>query len=129
LPQAVSNSFLQWVTQTDANIVVAHPKGYELSTEFTSGIQIISNQEEAFKDADFIYAKNWSSFSNYGKTPTVGENWTITQDKMDLTSGGKFLHCLPVRRNVVASDEVIDNSPVYEQAKTREYAAQVVLQN
>lgn len=129
LPQAVANSFLEWMRKTDANITVAHPKGYELSEQFTAGISITNNQNKAFKDADFIYAKNWSSFSNYGQTPEIDENWTITTDKMKLTNKAKFMHCLPIRRNVVADDEVIDNSLVYQQAKNREYAAQAVLQN
>jgi N-succinyl-L-ornithine transcarbamylase len=129
LPQAVANSFLQWIVKTDAEIVLTHPKNYELSKEFTDGIPIMHDQEKAFEDADFIYAKNWSSFSNYGQTPEVDENWTITREKMDITNNAKFMHCLPIRRNVVAADEVIDHSLVYEQAKCREYAAQVVIQN
>lgn len=129
LPQAVANSFLEWMRKTDANITVAHPNGYELSEQFTDGISITNDQNKAFKDADFIYAKNWSSFSNYGQTPEINENWTITTDKMKLTNKAKFMHCLPIRRNVVADDEVIDNSLVYQQAKNREYAAQAVLQN
>ncbi len=129
LPQAVANSFLEWMRKTDANITVTHPEGYELSEQFTEGISITNNQNKAFKDADFIYAKNWSSFSNYGQTPEINENWTITTDKMKLTNEAKFMHCLPIRRNVVADDEVVDNSLVYQQAKNREYAAQAVLQN
>jgi N-succinyl-L-ornithine transcarbamylase len=129
LPQAVANSFLQWISKTDADIVLTHPKGCELSDKFTDGIPIIHSQEKAFEKADFIYAKNWSSFSNYGQRPEISENWTITREKMKLTNNGKFMHCLPIRRNVVATDEVIDQSLVYEQAKTREYAAQIVLQN
>jgi N-succinyl-L-ornithine transcarbamylase len=129
LPQAVANSFLQWIVETDAEIVLTHPKNYELSEAFTGKIPIIHNQEKAFEDADFIYAKNWSSFSNYGQTPKVDENWTITREKMDLTNNAKFMHCLPIRRNVIATNEVINHSLVYEQAKTREYAAQVVIHN
>lgn len=129
LPQAVANSFLEWMAQTDADITLAHPEEYELSEQFTSEIPVTHNQRRAFGDADFIYAKNWSSYSNYGQTPVVTEDWTITQDKMDLTNNAKFMHCLPIRRNVVATDEVIDQSLVYKQAKNREYAAQAVLQN
>jgi N-succinyl-L-ornithine transcarbamylase len=129
LPQAVANSFLQWIVKTEAEIVLTHPEGYELSEAFTEGIPIIHDQEKAFEDADFIYAKNWSSFSHYGQQPDVSENWTITREKIGLTNNGKFMHCLPIRRNVVATDEVIDQSLVYEQAKTREYAAQIVIQN
>lgn len=129
LPQAVANSFLQWISTTDAEVVLTHPEGYELSEEFTSGIQITNNQYEAFSGADFIYAKNWSSYSDYGKNPRVEESWTIDEEIMNLTNNGKFMHCLPIRRNVVATDKVIDGSLVYKQAKNREYAAQAVLQN
>jgi N-succinyl-L-ornithine transcarbamylase len=129
LPQAVANSFLQWIVKTDAEVTITHPEGYELSEEFTDGIPFLQNQKEAFGGADFIYAKNWSSFSNYGHTPEVDKNWTITPEKMGLTNDGKFMHCLPIRRNVVATDGVIDHSLVYEQAKCREYAAQVVIRN
>lgn len=129
LPQAVANSFLQWIVKTDAEVTLAHPEGYELSGTFTKGIPSTHNQEEAFENADFIYTKNWSSFSHYGQTPEVTGDWTITSEKMNLTNGGKFLHCLPIRRNVVATDEVIDGSLVYQQAQCREYAAQAVINN
>jgi len=129
LPQAVANSFLQWIVQTNANIQLTHPKGYELSNEFTNGIPISHNQEKALQGADFIYTKSWSSFSHYGTTPTVDKDWTISKETMELTNRGKFMHCLPIRRNVVATDNVIDQSLVYQQAKNREYAAQAVLQN
>ncbi|SMO56542.1 N-acetylornithine carbamoyltransferase [Fodinibius sediminis] len=129
LPQAVSNSFLQWSPAIDAEVVCACPEGYELSDAFTGGITTMHNQEEAFADADFIYAKNWSSYDSYGATPAVEKDWTITVEKMALTNDARFMHCLPIRRNVVASDPVIDHSLVYQQAKNREYAAQAVLQN
>lgn len=129
LPQAVTNSFLQWIVQTDAEVTLTHPKGYELSKEFTNGIAITNNQDEALENADFVYTKNWSSFTDYGGTPPVENDWTISKQKMDLTNNGKFMHCLPIRRNVVATDEVINESLVYKQAKNREYAAQAVLQN
>lgn len=129
LPQAVANSFLEWITETDANVRLAHPAGYELSEQFSEGATIFQNQKKAFEGADFIYAKNWSSYTNYGNTPPAKENWTITEEKMQLTNNGKFMHCLPIRRNVVATDKVIDHSLVYEQAKNREYAAQSVLFN
>lgn len=129
LPQAVANSFLEWIVKTDAQVTLAHPEGYELSKQFTDGIPVTSDQKKAFEKADFIYAKNWSSFSNYGQTPEVKKGWTITDEKMNLTNQGKFMHCLPIRRNVVATDEVIDHSLVYQQAQNREYAAQAVLQN
>lgn len=127
LPQAVSNSFLQWIPAIDAEVIYAHPKGYELSDTFAGKIQATNDQEEAFVDADFIYAKNWSSYSSYGETPAVAEDWTITPEKMALTNRAQFMHCLPIRRNVVATDHVIDSSLVYQQAKNREYAAQAVL--
>ncbi|MEX2335914.1 MAG: N-acetylornithine carbamoyltransferase [Fulvivirga sp.] len=128
LPQAVSNSFLEWIKTTNAEVTLACPKGYELADEFINGIKVNNNQQDAFKDADVIYAKNWSSYKHYGQSLEVADDWTITTEKMDLTNRGRFMHCLPIRRNVVAADEVIDNSIVYQQAKNREYAAQVVLQ-
>ncbi len=128
LPQAVANSFLQWITKTDAEVTITHPKGYKLSDKFTNGISITNNQEVALDNADFVYTKNWSSYSQYGQTPSVEADWTISQQKMNLTNNGKFMHCLPIRRNVVATDEVIDQSLVFEQTKNREYAAQAVLQ-
>ncbi|MEL7005473.1 MAG: acetylornithine carbamoyltransferase, partial [Bacteroidota bacterium] len=127
LPQAVSNSFLEWIKTTDAEVTLTCPKGYELASEFIEGINITNNQHEAFKGADFIYAKNWSSYHQYGKALAVEENWMIDEEKMSLTDNGKFMHCLPLRRNVVASDQVVDNSQVYQQAKNRECAAQAVL--
>ena len=127
LPQAVPNSFLEWIKTTDAEVTLACPKGYALAPEFTKNIRITYDQSEAFDCADIIYAKNWSSYAHYGKQVEVKEDWTITQEKMKLTNKGQFMHCLPIRRNVVATDEVIDNSIVYQQAKNREYAAQAVL--
>lgn len=127
LPQAVANSFLQWIQYTDANVTIACPKGYELAPQFAKDIPVIHNQSEAFSNADFVYAKNWSSYQHYGEVLDVQEDWTITGEKMQLTNNGKFMHCLPIRRNVVATDEVIDNSIVYQQAKNRECAAQAVL--
>ena len=131
LPQAVSNSFVQWMQEADVELVITHPKGYELSKEFTKGLTINNNQEDAFKNADFIYAKNWSSYTEYGQKKEVTEDWTVTQQKMDLTNNGKFMHCLPIRRNVIATDEVLDatNSLILEQANNRTYAAQAVLLN
>ncbi len=129
LPQAVPNSFLQWIKKTDAHVVLTCPKGYELADEFMNGVEVIHDQYEAFEKADFIYAKNWSGYHDYGKILPVEEDWTITKDKMDVTRQGKFMHCLPIRRNVVATDEVIDHSIVYQQAKNRECSAQAVLKN
>lgn len=129
LPQAVTNSFLEWIRHTDAEVTLAHPEGYELAEMFSAGIRTTNVQEEALHQADFVYAKNWSSFSSYGQTPDVTSNWTIDQSKMDMTNNGRFMHCLPIRRNVIATDEVIDTSMVYEQAANREYAAQAVLKS
>lgn len=129
LPQAVANSFVEWMKQADVELVITNPEGFDLSPEFTDGIPVIHNQDEALAGADFVYAKNWSSYENYGQTGPNLTDWTISQAKMDLTNNGKFMHCLPVRRNVVVTDEVIDseNSLVLEQANNRTYAAQTVL--
>lgn len=129
LPQAVANSFVEWMKHADVELVITNPEGFDLAPEFTDGVRVIHNQDEALAGADFVYAKNWSSFENYGQTAPNLTNWTISQAKMDLTNNGKFMHCLPVRRNVVVTDEVIDsqNSLVLEQANNRTYAAQMVL--
>ena len=129
LPQAVSNSFLQWITHTNADVTLTHPKGYELCKDFTDGVAITNDQHKALAGADFVYTKSWSSYSQYGQTPAVENDWTLCQQKMDLTNNGKFMHCLPIRRNVVATDKVINQSVVFKQAKNREFAAQAVLQN
>ena len=128
MPQAVSNSFLEWTKGAGLDVTLACPQGYELAPEFTEGIPILHNQEEAFDGADFIYTKNWSSYSDYGKILDKSPNWMITEEKMALTNHGKFMHCLPIRRNVVASDGVLDNhSVIYQQAENRTWAAQAVL--
>jgi len=129
LPQAVANSFLDWMQKTDYEIVVTHPKGYELSTEFTEGSTIEYDQQNAFAGADFIYTKNWSSYEDYGKILSTEPDWMITQEKMKLTNDAYFMHCLPVRRNVVVADAVIDSnrSLVIEQAGNRAVTAQTVL--
>lgn len=129
LPQAVSNSFLEWVNRTDAELVITHPEGYDLAPQFTHGIPVTNKQEEAFEGADFIYTKNWSSFNQYGKILSQDPSWMITPEKMALTDNGKFMHCLPVRRNVVVADGVLNSeaSLVIHQANNRTYAAQAVL--
>jgi len=129
VPQAVANSFVEWMKATDVALTITHPNGYELAETFTRGVNINYNQEEAFKEADFIYAKNWSCYDNYGETIAGLDDWTVTQAKMNLTNNAKFMHCLPVRRNVVATDEVLDGSSslILEQANNRTYAAQAVL--
>ncbi|MFD1294713.1 N-acetylornithine carbamoyltransferase [Lutibacter holmesii] len=129
LPHAVANSFVEMMQLQDADFVITHPKGYELNPEVTKDATIEYDQKKAFESADFVYVKNWSSFNDYGKVVCTDEKWMIDADKMSVTNNGKFMHCLPVRRNVVVADEVIDseNSIVIEQANNRTYAAQIVL--
>jgi N-succinyl-L-ornithine transcarbamylase len=131
LPQAVPNSFAEWMHYADVELVIAQPEGYELADEFVRGAKVVYNQRKAFEGADFIYAKNWSSYRHYGQRPEVAENWTVTAEKMALTNQGRFMHCLPVRRNVVVADEVIDSPSalVLQQSNNRTYAAQAVLKN
>lgn len=130
LPQAVANSFVEMMQLQDADFVITHPEGYELNPEITKNSKIEYDQNKAFENADFIYTKNWSSYSDYGKITNSDPNWTVTAEKMKLTNDAKFMHCLPVRRNVIVSDEVLDskNSLVIKQANNRTYAAQLVLQ-
>lgn len=131
LPQAVPNSFAEWMCATDYDFVIAHPEGYELDEQFTHGATITHNQDEALRNADFVYAKNWSCYRdpNYGKIMSKDMNWTITAEKMALTRNGRFMHCLPVRRNMIVSDEVIESerSIVIPEAANREISCQVVL--
>ena len=127
LPHAVSNSFLEWISKTNADITIAHPKGYELSPKYAQNIKVINDQREAFSGADIIYCKNWSSFSDYGARPEVDKDWTINAEKMSLTNNAHFMHCMPIRRNVIATDEVIDSSIIYDQAANRVWSAQAVL--
>ena len=131
LPQAVPNSFAEWMCATDYDFVIAHPEGYELDEQFTHGATITHNQDEALRDADFVYAKNWSCYRdpNYGKIMSKDMSWTITAEKMALTRNGRFMHCLPVRRNMIVSDEVIESerSIVIPEATNREISCQVVL--
>ena len=126
LPQAVANSFVEMMQELAVDIRIAHPKGYELNPELTLDIPIHYNQEEALKDADFVYVKNWSSYESYGKVLHQDENWMLTKEKL---KAAKFMHCLPVRRNVVVEDAVLDseNSVVIQQASNRVYSAQIVL--
>ncbi|MGV6845765.1 MAG: N-acetylornithine carbamoyltransferase [Lutibacter sp.] len=129
LPHAVANSFVNMMKKQPYEFVITHPKGYELNEEITKGVSITNNQNEAFKNADFIYVKNWSSYTNYGQVLKTDSDWMITSNKMELTNTAKFMHCLPVRRNVVVADEVLDseNSIVINQANNRTYAAQLIL--
>ena len=130
LPQAVPNSFVEMMQLQDADFVITHPEGYELNPKITKNSKIEYNQDKAFENADFIYAKNWSNYNQYGQITNLDPNWTVTADKMKLTNNAKFMHCLPVRRNVIVTDEVIDseNSIVMNQANNRTYSAQLVLQ-
>lgn len=129
LPQAVANSFVEVMQRMDADFVITHPVGFELASQITKQVPIDYNQENALKDADFVYVKNWSAYQEYGKVIDNDLSWKITSEKMKLTNDAKFMHCLPVRRNVVVDDAVLDskNSIVIEQANNRTYAAQLVL--
>ncbi|MGB5497505.1 MAG: N-acetylornithine carbamoyltransferase [Maribacter sp.] len=126
LPHAVANSFIQMMQRQDADFVITHPKGYELDPTITKNSQIEYDQEKAMENADFVYVKNWSSYADYGKVQCQDQNWMITKEKL---GDAKFMHCLPVRRNVVVEDAVLDSiqSLVIEQANNRTYAAQIVL--
>ena len=131
LPQAVANSFVRWMKVSDMDLIVTHPDGYDLSSEIMEGVRFEPNQLKAFEGADFIYAKNWSSFSNYGQIVRKDASWMITQDKMKHTNQAKFMHCLPVRRNVVVDEKVLasSNSIVLDQAANRIVSMQTVLQS
>ncbi|MPT30931.1 MAG: acetylornithine carbamoyltransferase [Chryseobacterium sp.] len=128
IAQAVGNSFTEWMQQMDVDFVITNPEGYDLDKNFTKDTKVIHNQDEALKDADFIYVKNWSSFEEYAAMPKVDENWMLTNEKLELTNNAKVMHCLPVRRNLELSDEVMDgeNSIIYQQAKNRIFSAQAV---
>lgn len=129
LPHAVPNSFVKVMKKANVDFIITHPEGYELNPEFTEGVTITHNQDEAFKDADFIYAKNWSNYIQYGQITSKDPSWTVTAEKMALTNNGKFMHCLPVRRNMIVTDAVLDSdtSIVIPQANNRTYAAQAIL--
>ncbi len=130
IPQCVANSFSEWVCAWgEADFVITYPAGYALSTEFTKGATIEHNQEQALKDADFVYVKNWSSYEQYGKVLSTDAAWMMTNKKLALTNNAKVMHCLPVRRNVELSDEILDgpNSLVTKEASNRVWAAQAVL--
>lgn len=131
LPQAVPNSFAEWMNAAGYDFVITHPKGYELAPQFVGNARVEYDQDRALRDADFVYAKNWSAFAdpNYGKVLCTDRSWTITTEKMALTRNAFFMHCLPVRRNMIVSDDVIesDRSLVIPEAANREISAQVVL--
>jgi len=129
LPQAVPNSFAEWMTRAPVDFTITHPRGYELNEAFTRGATITYNQEEALQGADFIYVKNWSSYQDYGKILQVDEDWLLNQNRLAITNSAKVMHCLPVRRGLELSHDILDgpNSLVLEEANNRIYAAQAVL--
>lgn len=131
LPQAVPNSFAEWINATGYDFVITHPHGYELDPQFVGNATVEYDQDKALKGADFVYAKNWSAYAdpNYGKVLSQDRSWTVTTEKMALTNNAFFMHCLPVRRNMIVSDDVIESprSIVIPEAANREISAQVVL--
>lgn len=135
LPQAVPNSFAEWMSKAQElgmlDFIITHPEGYELDEQFTKGAAIIHNQDEALKNADFIYVKNWSSYKDYGKILTDGKGWMVDNEKLKITNDAKVMHCLPVRRDLELASEVLDgpNSLVIHEAGNRLWAAQAVLKS
>ena len=129
LPQAVPNSFAEGLDMTGYDFVIANPEGYDLAPEFTRGIKVTHNQDEALEGADFVYAKNWASYEHYGQVLSKDMGWTVTSEKMALTDNAFFLHCLPVRRNMIVTDDVIESprSLVIPEAANRVVAAQTIL--
>ncbi|WP_423147584.1 acetylornithine carbamoyltransferase [Rubrolithibacter danxiaensis] len=133
LPQAVPNSFAEWMCKAQElgmlNFTITHPTGYELKESFTPGAKITYNQDEALQDADFVYIKNWSSYQDYGKILSDGKGWMLTKERLKATNNAKIMHCLPVRRDLELSSEILDseNSLVIEEAGNRVWAAQAVL--
>ncbi|QOW09129.1 acetylornithine carbamoyltransferase [Kaistella flava (ex Peng et al. 2021)] len=128
IAHAVANSFAEWMQNMEVDLVIANPEGYDLDPKFVKNTPVFHDQNEALKDADFVYVKNWSSFEDYAAIPEVKGNWMLTQEKLKFTREAKVMHCLPVRRNVELSDEVMDseNSIIYQQAKNRIFSAQTV---
>ncbi|MBX2817007.1 MAG: acetylornithine carbamoyltransferase, partial [Saprospiraceae bacterium] len=128
LPHSVANSFVSWCKAMNHDITIVNPPGGDLSEAICAGVNVVHNQEEAFAGADFIYAKNWSSYTDYGQRILPEEDWTVTAQKMALTNQAKFMHCLPVRRNVVVSADVLqsDQSLVIKQANNRTHAAYAI---
>ena len=131
LPQAVPNSFAEWMNATDYDFVITHPKGYELDPAFVGKAKVEYDQMKAFEGADFIYAKNWSAYTgeNYGKVLSMDRSWTVSERQMAVTNNAHFMHCLPVRRNMIVTDDVIESpqSLVIPEAANREISATVVL--
>lgn len=129
LPQAVSNSFAQWTQAADYDLVITHPEGYELAPEFAGDAKVEYDPKIAYEGADFVYAKNWSSYREYGKILSQNRAWTVDEEKMALTNNAHFMHCLPVRRNMIVTDGVIESSTslVIPEAANRVVSAQVVM--
>ncbi|HLP96610.1 MAG TPA: N-acetylornithine carbamoyltransferase [Saprospiraceae bacterium] len=129
IPHAVANSFAEWMNRLDVELVITHPEGYALSPKFTGHARIEQQQQKALEGADFVYVKNWSSYADYGKILTADASWMLTQQHLKETNQARVMHCLPVRRNVELSDEILDSSAslVQEQARNRIFAAQAVL--
>jgi N-succinyl-L-ornithine transcarbamylase len=129
IPHAVANSFAEWSLGMGHDLTIAHPKGYELDEQFTKGAKIEYDQDVALQNADFVYVKNWSSFNDYGKILQPDPRWMLTESHLEGAPNAKIMHCLPVRRNVELSDEMLDSkrSLVQEQAKNRVFAAQAVI--
>ena len=131
LPQAVPNSFAEWMNAYDCDFVITHPEGYELDPKFVGPAKVEYDQDKALEGADFVYAKNWAAYTdpNYGKVINTDRGWTVTTGKMALTNNAYFMHCLPVRRNMIVSDDVIESpqSLVIPEAANRVVSAQTVL--
>lgn len=129
IPQCVANSFSEWMQQADVELIITNPEGYDLAPEFTKGATVLHNQDEALQGADFVYVKNWSSYEHYGQVLTDGHGWMMTEEKLAITNNAKVMHCLPVRRGLELSHEILDgpHSLVIEQANNRLFAAQAVL--
>lgn len=131
LPQAVPNSFADFMNEADVDFVITHPEGYELDSKFVRGAKVEYDQDKALAGADFVYAKNWAAYTdpNYGKILSKDMSWTVTSEKMALTNNAYFMHCLPVRRNMIVSDDVIESpqSIVIQEAANREISAQTVI--
>ncbi|MCH4823721.1 N-acetylornithine carbamoyltransferase [Gramella lutea] len=129
LPQSVANSFVEMMQRLEVDLVITNPEGYDLAPNIRKNTKVEHDQEKAFEDADFVYVKNWSSYENYGEVLNIQKNWTVNQEKLKNSKNVKVMHCLPVRRNVVIADDVLDSekSIVIQQANNRTFAAQVVL--
>lgn len=129
IPHAVANSFAEWAIGCGHDLTITHPEGYDLDPQFTQGAKIEFNQKKALENADFVYVKNWSAFNDYGKIHSTNPIWMLTESHFKKAPNAKVMHCLPVRRNVELSDEVLDGprSLVQKQAENRIYAAQAVL--